>query len=143
MSFKSGKSGNPNGRPKGALNKRTQLAKLLEPHAQALIDKTIELALGGDVNALRLCIERLIPRLTRESIDLCLPKNPTPKQIFKFKAETLQAVFDGKIGVDYAERLIKLMQEQIDAYSRQQLNHFKMPNDPIEAMKVYQQMMRG
>ncbi len=62
MRFKKGQSGNPNGRPLGCLNKRTQLAALLEPHAEALISKAVELALGGDTNALRLCIERLLPK---------------------------------------------------------------------------------
>ena len=47
MTFKTGKSGNPKGRPKGALSKRVQLAKLLEPHAEELVAKMIELAQRG------------------------------------------------------------------------------------------------
>jgi len=60
--FQKGKSGKPAGKPKGALNKRPPLSKLLEPHAEALVAKMLELALAGDPVALRLCIERLIPK---------------------------------------------------------------------------------
>lgn len=60
--YKPGESGNRSGKKPGTINKRTQLAKLLEPHAEALVNKTVELALNGDSNALRLCIDRLIPK---------------------------------------------------------------------------------
>lgn len=73
MAFQKGQSGNPAGRPQGALNKRAQLAKLLEPHATNLINKVIELALSGDINALRLCIERLIPKAQHHCLDVDLP----------------------------------------------------------------------
>lgn len=141
MVYQTGQSGNLNGRPKGSLNKRTHLAKLLEPHAQALVDKTIELALTGDVNALRLCMERLIPKLVREPIDLCLPKKFNTEQMLKFKAEVLQAMLDGRINVDDAEKLIKLVQEQADSYSRKKPETTKLPFDPIEASRMYQQLM--
>lgn len=65
MAFQQGQSGNPNGRPAGSKNRRSQLAKLLEPYAEELIAKAVELARAGDVNALRLCIERLIPKAVR------------------------------------------------------------------------------
>ena len=54
MAFKRGQSGNPSGRPKGAQSKRVQLIKLLEPYSLELIEKAIELALGGDTDMLRL-----------------------------------------------------------------------------------------
>ena len=61
--FKPGQSGNPKGRPKGALNKTTRAAMvLLENEAEDLTRKLVELAKGGDITALRLCLERLIPR---------------------------------------------------------------------------------
>jgi hypothetical protein len=40
--------------------KRTQLRELLAPHAQTLIDETVELAKRGDTTALRLCLERIL-----------------------------------------------------------------------------------
>jgi uncharacterized protein DUF5681 len=60
--FKPGHSGNPAGRPPGTRNKATESAELLlEGEAEALTRKAVELALGGDPIALRLCIDRLIP----------------------------------------------------------------------------------
>jgi hypothetical protein len=60
MAYNKGQSGNPKGRPKGIIDKRTALRALLIPHAQALIEKTVELAKGGDTTALRLCLERIL-----------------------------------------------------------------------------------
>jgi len=54
-------SGNPSGKPTGAKDKRAALRTLLEPHAQELVTKAIELAKSGDTIGLRLCLERLIP----------------------------------------------------------------------------------
>jgi hypothetical protein len=71
--YKPGESGNPGGKKPGTINKRTQLSKLLEPHATELINKAVELARNGDVNALRLCIERLLPKARSETISMSLP----------------------------------------------------------------------
>ncbi|MGH8625106.1 MAG: DUF5681 domain-containing protein [Gammaproteobacteria bacterium] len=60
-SWKQGQSGNPEGRPPGAKDKRTALRALLTPHAQELVMRAVELAKSGDTTALRLCLERLIP----------------------------------------------------------------------------------
>jgi hypothetical protein len=82
--YQKGASGNPTGRPKGALNKQTQLIKLLEPHAEALINKMIEMALSGDSMSLRLCIERLLPKITDKPTTACMPdleSNKTAKII--------------------------------------------------------------
>jgi hypothetical protein len=54
--FKPGQSGNPKGRPKGALNKTTRAAMvLLENEAEDLTRAVIERAKSGDITALRLC----------------------------------------------------------------------------------------
>ncbi|MGB8669027.1 MAG: DUF5681 domain-containing protein [Pseudolabrys sp.] len=62
MVFKPGKSGNPSGKPKGARNKTTVAReKLLDDDAATITSKAIELAKNGDLTALRLCLERIIP----------------------------------------------------------------------------------
>jgi hypothetical protein len=65
--FEPGKSGNPQGRPKGSRNQATLLAEaLLDGEAETLTRKVIKKALDGDSNALRFCMERLVsPRRER------------------------------------------------------------------------------
>ena len=56
--------GNP-GRPKGARHKTTlAIETLLDGEAESLTRKAIEMAKGGDMTALRLCLDR-IARLAR------------------------------------------------------------------------------
>ncbi|MFO1352336.1 MAG: DUF5681 domain-containing protein [Gammaproteobacteria bacterium] len=79
MAFKKGQSGNPDGRPQGSEDKRTVYRKLLEPHAPALMQKAVDLALEGDTTALRLCLERIAPpiRAKDEPVTLALPVKAT------------------------------------------------------------------
>lgn len=113
MTFKKGKSGNPSGRPQGAISKRTQIAKLLEPHSEQLIAKVLELALAGDINALRLCMERLVPKPQREPLGIQLPKVIDDSNIDEIKNNILNAVFDGVISVDHGEKLINLVVREV------------------------------
>lgn len=60
--FEKGQSGNRDGRPQGSRNKATLAVEaLLEGEAEALTRKAIERALEGDIQALRLCLERVCP----------------------------------------------------------------------------------
>src|SRR4051795_11090305 len=60
--FQKGRSGNPEGRPKGSRNITTvALETLLDGQAIALTQKAIDLALAGDIAALRLCVDRILP----------------------------------------------------------------------------------
>src|SRR5215813_8515120 len=73
MAFQPGQSGNPSGRPPGIRDKRTAMQALLEPHAEALVTKVVELALAGDGAALRICIDRLIPAAKAKDDPVSLP----------------------------------------------------------------------
>ncbi len=72
--FASGVSGNPQGRPPGARNKASLAAEaLLADEAEALTRKAVELALGGDLTALRLCLERILPPVRERPLRIDLP----------------------------------------------------------------------
>ena len=75
MTFKPGTSGNPSGKPAGARNKTTLAVEaLLDGEAEYLTRKAIELAKAGDMAALRLCLDRIVPaRKDRHVASVALP----------------------------------------------------------------------
>jgi Family of unknown function (DUF5681) len=96
--FKPGKSGNPGGKPRGALNQTTRAAQeLLDGKAQALTLKAVELAQDGNVVALRLCLERLIPPRKDRPINLQLPQVAGVGDIPEALGAIVAAVADGEI----------------------------------------------
>jgi hypothetical protein len=118
MKFKSGESGNPAGRPKGSRNTQTQLLKLLEPHAEQLINKMVEEALEGEPNALRLCIERLLPKARHKAIESDIPV--LEKGNYNSTIESiLQEILLGNISPDEGKKVIQLLEEHD---SRRELN---------------------
>ena len=77
MPFTKGQSGNPKGRRVGSINKCTKhLLEVLNPQGEALVSRLIELALAGDIGALRLCMDRLLPTLKPCELPVSLPDLP-------------------------------------------------------------------
>ena len=65
--------GNP-GKPRGARNLSTRHAQiLLEGQTEALTEKAIEMALAGDMTALRLCLDRILPARRDRPVEVDLP----------------------------------------------------------------------
>ena len=60
--YKGMKSLNPNGRPKGSVNKFTALSiELMSNKGPEIVQKVIDLALEGDRTCLKMCMDRIIP----------------------------------------------------------------------------------
>jgi hypothetical protein len=74
MAFKPGVSGNPSGKPKGAKDKRTALRQLLVPHQENLVNTLIDFAQAGDMTAMRIVMDRMMPPLREDPIRVTIPK---------------------------------------------------------------------
>ena len=60
--YKGMKSLNPNGRPKGSMNKFTALSReLMSARGPEIVQKVVDLALEGDRTCLKMCMDRIIP----------------------------------------------------------------------------------
>ncbi len=89
--------GNP-GRPKGARHRATQAAEaLLDGEAEALTRKAVELALGGDGAALRLCLERILPPRKGRAVALDLPPIRGAADLADAQAVIVAAMADGAL----------------------------------------------
>ena len=105
-----GQSGNPNGRPKGARNKTTlAIEALLDGEAETLTRKAIELAKGGDLTALRMCMDRLCPPRKDRPVSFELPKLETTGDAVTASAAIVQAVAAGDLTPSEAGELSRVV----------------------------------
>jgi hypothetical protein len=114
MQFPKGQSGNPAGRPRGARNRATILLEnLMEGDAEAIVGKAVDLAKDGDVAALRICMDRLVPRRAN-TVAFDLPPLGTATDTVAAAAAIVAAVAAGELTPPEAADLAKV----IDIYLR-------------------------
>jgi hypothetical protein len=121
--FKKGQSGNPAGRPKGSRNAATLACEaLLDGEAEALTRKAIEMALGGDTIALRLCIERILPARKDRPVTFSLPRITTARDAADLSAAVVAAVSNGDITLSEAAEINRLIDSYVKACQAAELD---------------------
>src|ERR1017187_2071154 len=111
--FKKGTSGNPSGRPTGSRNRATLMAEqYLEGEAEQLTRKVVDMAKGGNILALRLCLERVIPIRRERSIELELPPAHNALDLAANLQRILAAVGEGRITPGEAQALTEVLSSQ-------------------------------
>jgi Family of unknown function (DUF5681) len=109
--WKKGQSGNPNGRVAGSRNRATlAIEALLEGEGEALTRKAIELAKAGDMQALRLCLDRLVPPRKDSPVTFDLPEMKTLNDAVPAMGALVKAVGEGDLTPAEAAELTKMVQ---------------------------------
>lgn len=105
--FKKGQSGNPNGRPRGAVGQRTKLLKELEGDLPALVAALKTNALAGDTQALKLLLDRLLPvkKAAHELVEL--PQLVDAETLTDKAGAVLDAVAMGEVAPDIGAQLVQ------------------------------------
>ena len=112
--FTKGLSGNSRGRAKGSRNKATILAEqLIEGEGEAITRKCIELAKGGDPTALRLVMERLLPRRRGRPIQINLPRIECRDDLAQAFDVVLDAMASGDVSPDEATMILPLLERKL------------------------------
>src|SRR5262249_39082473 len=112
MRFQPGQSGNPAGRPRGSRNKRTILAeKLLEDRVGEVTTAAIDLAKAGDPIAVRVCMDRVAPRLRHRPLDFPLPQFVTRAAAPVAYSAIGQGLASGELDPEQAAVLMKIVRE--------------------------------
>jgi Family of unknown function (DUF5681) len=108
--FQKGTSGNPSGRPPGSRNKATLLCEqLLDNEGQELFVKAIQMAKKGNIHALRLCLERILPVRKERCIDLELRPFTSGLDLSLQFQDISTAVAEGRITPGEGESLAHVL----------------------------------
>jgi hypothetical protein len=98
--FQKGRSGNPGGKAPGTRNRATMAAQvLLDGEAEALTRKAVGLALAGDLTALRLCLERIVPPRKDRAVEVAVPEIKEAADAPAAVAAILAAIASGEITI--------------------------------------------
>lgn len=90
-------AGNP-GKAKGTRHRATQAVQtLLEGEAESLTRKAVEMALAGDVTALRLCLDRIAPARRESPIAFSMPRLAGVSDIVPAAAAIIAGVAKGEL----------------------------------------------
>jgi hypothetical protein len=109
------KPGNP-GRPPGARNKTTQvIEQLVEGQAELLVQRALELALGGDGTCLRMMLDRVYPLRKGRPVTVDMPKINSSQDLFAAIASIWTAIREGRLTPDEASALSVVIDRSIQA----------------------------
>lgn len=93
-----GMSGNPAGKSPGTRHLATRaVEQFLDDEAENLTRKCVEMALAGDVSAMRFCMERLAPVRRGRPVEIELPKIEGAADVLKALAAVVESVGNGGI----------------------------------------------
>jgi hypothetical protein len=110
MQFQKGESGNPAGRPRGSRNKASiRMQEMLEKKLDALVGKVVELALTGDIGALRLCLDRLARARKNEPLLGEMPPLQKASDAVAAIAGVASAAASGDVTADEAAKLARVI----------------------------------
>jgi hypothetical protein len=113
--FAKGQSGNQSGRPAGSRNKATLAAEtLLDGEAETLTRTAIEKAKQGDMAALRLCLDRILPPRKDRPTTFDLPVLQNTEDAPKALAAIATAVARGDLSISEAAEFCRI----VEAYVR-------------------------
>src|SRR5260370_38905705 len=110
MPFQKGQSGNPAGRPRGARNRKMIiLQSMLDEDGEALLAQAMKMAKEGNIFALRLCLERLLPKRRHEPLQWELPPISKAADAVTAMGNIADAVGAGDVAPAEAAALTKVV----------------------------------
>lgn len=89
--------------------------EFLDQSAHTIIEKLIECAVAGDLGAIRLCVERILPRSKpNNGIHFELPEGgiDSGDNMLQIAHNVTKSVADGEMTIEEAEKFTRFLQRQ-------------------------------
>ena len=100
------------GRPRGVRHRVTrEVEELLDGEAEALTRKAIEKAMAGDMQALRLCLERVTPPRKDATVSFDLPAVNSVAEASEAASAVLAAVSNGELTPGEASSVMAILDQ--------------------------------
>lgn len=110
--FRKGVSGNASGRPRGSFNHATRIAQdLIDGEAEALMRNLIDKAIRGDVVALRLCVDRILPPKRSQPLAIKIERLENIHDVHRAFGQIVGAMNEGWVGTSELSATISLLSE--------------------------------
>lgn len=100
------KSPNPKGRPRGVVDKRHKVTKMLEDDADKVVRVVIDAALEGDVSAASLVLSRIAPALKVQAEKVNFNFDPEASMAEQVE-QVLLAISQGDVSPDTGKQIIE------------------------------------
>lgn len=109
--FVKGQVANPKGRPPGVPDRRTRYRELIEARMPELVERCVQLALQGEMQAMRLCFERVLPALKATDDQIAVTVNEG-SGIGEHARSVVAAVLGGELTPAEARSLMAVLVDQ-------------------------------
>jgi Family of unknown function (DUF5681) len=114
--FKPGQSGNPAGKRPGTRHRATMLAeRLLDGEVEAMVCTAVEKAKQGDMVALRLCLDRILPPRRDRPVHFSIPALNSAEDASKVMGAITTAVACGELTPAEAAELSRVIEAYVKA----------------------------
>ena len=109
--FKKGQSGNPKGRPKGVVDRRSRFLALIEQHIPDVVNQVVSAALGGDMTACKILMDKVLPSVRSMTPVISLPQSgeSTTEQ----SSAVIEAMLGGSLAPDQAAIVISVLVDHV------------------------------
>ena len=105
--FKKGQSGNPKGRPKGVVDRRSRYLALIEKRLPDVVNQVVSAALGGDMTACKILLDKVLPSVRSTAPVISLPRSG--KSATEQSSAVIEAMLNGSLAPDQAATAISVL----------------------------------
>lgn len=108
--------------------------KIVSDKAPELVSKTVQAALDGDMTAMRLCMDRVMPVLKNRPVNISIPEINTADDAMKALGQVVKEVAAGVISIDEGNGMIQMINN---------IREIILQNEDISRMKSYQETIEN